>query len=114
MEILKHPRGIAALSLMHKHGVLSAYLPAWRNIEGQMQFDLFHAYTVDEHTHRLLLNIERFSQPEQKEEFPLGSVLINQLPKKGLLVLGAIFHDIAKGTRRRSQQTWLERCSCLL
>ncbi|MCE9685108.1 bifunctional uridylyltransferase/uridylyl-removing protein GlnD [Shewanella sp. AS16] len=97
MEILRHPRGIAALSLMHKHGVLSAYLPAWRNIEGQMQFDLFHAYTVDEHTHRLLLNIERFSQPEQKEEFPLGSVLINQLPKKGLLVLAAIFHDIAKG-----------------
>ena len=97
MEILRHPRGIAALSLMHKHGVLSAYLPAWRNIEGQMQFDLFHAYTVDEHTHRLLLNIERFSQPEQKEEFPLGSILINQLPKKGLLVLAAIFHDIAKG-----------------
>ncbi|MGI2067621.1 bifunctional uridylyltransferase/uridylyl-removing protein GlnD [Shewanella sp. MF08487] len=97
MEILRHPRGIVALSLMHKHGVLSAYLPAWRNIEGQMQFDLFHAYTVDEHTHRLLLNIERFSQAEQKEEFPLGSVLINQLPKKGLLVLGAIFHDIAKG-----------------
>lgn len=82
MEILRHPRGIVALSLMHKHGVLSAYLPAWRNIEGQMQFDLFHAYTVDEHTHRLLLNIERFSQPEQKEEFPLGSILINQLPKK--------------------------------
>ncbi|WP_310655996.1 bifunctional uridylyltransferase/uridylyl-removing protein GlnD [Shewanella fidelis] len=97
MEILRHPRGITALSLMHKHGVLSAYLPAWRAIEGQMQFDLFHAYTVDEHTHRLLLNIERFAQPEQKEEFPLGSVLINQLPKKGLLVLGAIFHDIAKG-----------------
>ncbi|BFL83129.1 hypothetical protein LFREDSHE_15790 [Shewanella baltica] len=97
MEILRHPRGIVALSLMHKHGVLSAYLPAWRNIEGQMQFDLFHAYTVDEHTHRLLLNIERFSQAEQKEEFPLGSILINQLPKKGLLVLGAIFHDIAKG-----------------
>ncbi|WP_338592429.1 bifunctional uridylyltransferase/uridylyl-removing protein GlnD [Shewanella khirikhana] len=97
MEILRHPRGISAFSLMHKHGILSAYLPAWRAIEGQMQFDLFHAYTVDEHTHRLLLNIERFSQPEQKDEFPLGSVLINQLPKKGLLVLAAIFHDIAKG-----------------
>ncbi|WP_372871007.1 bifunctional uridylyltransferase/uridylyl-removing protein GlnD [Shewanella sp.] len=97
MEILRHPRGIPAFSLMHKHGILSAYLPAWRAIEGQMQFDLFHAYTVDEHTHRLLLNIERFSQPEQKDEFPLGSVLINQLPKKGLLVLAAIFHDIAKG-----------------
>ncbi|QSX31070.1 bifunctional uridylyltransferase/uridylyl-removing protein GlnD [Shewanella cyperi] len=97
MEILRHPRGIAALSLMHKHGILSAYLPAWSLIEGQMQFDLFHAYTVDEHTHRLLLNIERFSQPEQKDEFPLGSILINQLPKKGLLVLAAIFHDIGKG-----------------
>lgn len=97
LEILRHPRGVASLSLMHRHGVLSAYLPAWRDIEGQMQFDLFHAYTVDEHTHRLLLNIDRFSQPEQKEEFPLGSVLINQLPKKGLLVLAAIFHDIGKG-----------------
>jgi [protein-PII] uridylyltransferase len=97
MEILKHPRGITAFSLMHQHGILSSYLPAWRKIEGQMQFDLFHAYTVDEHTHRLLLNIDRFSQAEQKDEFPLGAILINQLPKKGLLVLGAIFHDIAKG-----------------
>lgn len=97
MEILRHSQGISALSLMHKHGIMSAYLPAWRKIEGQMQFDLFHAYTVDEHTHRLLLNIERFSQPDQKMEFPLGSVIINQLPKKGLLVLAAIFHDIAKG-----------------
>jgi [protein-PII] uridylyltransferase len=97
MDILKHPRGIHALSLMHKHGIMSSYLPAWRKIEGQMQFDLFHAYTVDEHTHRLLLNIERFSQADQKDEFPLGAILINQLPKKGLLVLGAIFHDIAKG-----------------
>ncbi|WP_299008626.1 bifunctional uridylyltransferase/uridylyl-removing protein GlnD [uncultured Shewanella sp.] len=97
MEILRHPQGISALSLMHKHGIMSAYLPAWRKIEGQMQFDLFHAYTVDEHTHRLLLNIERFSQADQKMEFPLGSVIINQLPKKGLLVLAAIFHDIAKG-----------------
>ncbi|QYK02519.1 bifunctional uridylyltransferase/uridylyl-removing protein GlnD [Shewanella psychrotolerans] len=97
LQILRHPRGIASLSLMHSHGMLSAYIPAWRNIEGQMQFDLFHAYTVDEHTHRLLLNIDRFSQSEQKEEFPLGAVLINQLPKKGLLVLAAIFHDIGKG-----------------
>ncbi|GLP96724.1 bifunctional uridylyltransferase/uridylyl-removing protein GlnD [Paraferrimonas sedimenticola] len=97
MEILRHPRGIAGLSLMHKHNMLSAYLPQWKEIEGQMQFDLFHAYTVDEHTHRLLKNIERFSNPDHQEEFPLGSVLIDQLPKKGLLVLAAIFHDIAKG-----------------
>jgi len=97
MKILKHPNGISALSLMHKHGILASYLPAWEDITGQMQFDLFHAYTVDEHTHRLLLNIDRFSNPKYKEEFPLCSVLIESISKKGLLVLAAIFHDIGKG-----------------
>ncbi|WP_417346094.1 [protein-PII] uridylyltransferase [Ferrimonas sp.] len=97
MAILRHPRGIKAISLMHRHGILSSYIRAWQQIVGQMQFDLFHAYTVDEHTHRLLLFIERFSDPAHKEIFPLGSLLIDQLPKKGLLVLAAIFHDIAKG-----------------
>lgn len=97
MSILKHPNGINALSLMHKHGILGSYLSAWEGITGQMQFDLFHAYTVDEHTHRLLLNIKRFSNPKYKEEFPLCSVLINTISKKGLLVLAAIFHDIGKG-----------------
>lgn len=97
MNIIKHPDGIRALSMMHKHGILGCYLPAWQHISGQMQFDLFHAYTVDEHTHRLLQNIERFSKPKHKDEFPLCSVLIHTLAKKGLLVLAAIFHDIAKG-----------------
>ncbi|RYV02201.1 [protein-PII] uridylyltransferase [Shewanella sp. OPT22] len=97
MEILRHPRGISALSLMHKHKILSYYLPAWRNIEGQMQFDLFHAYTVDEHTHRLLVRIDRFFQAEHKDNYPLASIVARQLPKRGLLVLAAIFHDIAKG-----------------
>ncbi len=97
LEILKHPRGISALSLMHKHNILSSYLPQWRRIEGQMQFDLFHAFTVDEHTHRLLLGIDRFFQPEFKDDFSLASIVAGQLPKKGLLVLAAIFHDIAKG-----------------
>ena len=97
MEVLRHPRGISALSLMHKHKILSYYLPAWKNIEGQMQFDLFHAYTVDEHTHRLLVRIDRFFQAEHKNDYPLASIVAGQLPKKGLLVLAAIFHDIAKG-----------------
>ncbi|WP_409995552.1 [protein-PII] uridylyltransferase [Ferrimonas balearica] len=97
MAILKHPEGIKALSMMHHHGILGTYLKPWLRIVGQMQFDLFHAFTVDEHTHRLLQFIERFSDPEHKEIFPLGSVLIDQLPKKGLLVLAALFHDIGKG-----------------
>ncbi|MBY6186961.1 [protein-PII] uridylyltransferase [Marinobacter hydrocarbonoclasticus] len=97
MAILRHPDGIKALSLMHRHGILATYLKPWQRIVGQMQFDLFHAFTVDEHTHRLLQFIERFADPEHKEIFPLGSVLIDQLPKKGLLVLAALFHDIGKG-----------------
>lgn len=97
MELLKHPNGISAYSMMHKHSIMGSYLPAWQKITGQMQFDLFHAYTVDEHTHRLLLNIDRFSNPKHKAEFPLCSVLIDTISKKGLLVLAAIFHDIAKG-----------------
>lgn len=97
MQLLKHPRGISAFSMMHKHGIMGSYLPAWKNIEGQMQFDLFHAYTVDEHTHRLLRNINRFMQVKYKDEFPLCTVLVNTMEKKGLLVLAAIFHDIAKG-----------------
>lgn len=97
MLILRHPNGIKALSLMHRHGIMASYLKPWKKIVGQMQFDLFHAFTVDEHTHRLLQFIERFADPAHKEIFPLGSVLIDQLPKKGLLVLAAIFHDIAKG-----------------
>ncbi|WP_035387354.1 [protein-PII] uridylyltransferase [Ferrimonas senticii] len=97
MAILRHGNGIKALSLMHRHGIMGAYLKPWQHIAGQMQFDLFHAYTVDEHTHRLLQFIQKFADPEHKEIFPLGSVLIEQLPKKGLLVLAAIFHDIGKG-----------------
>ncbi|WP_298440502.1 [protein-PII] uridylyltransferase [uncultured Ferrimonas sp.] len=97
MDILRHKDGIKALSLMHRHGIMGAYLKPWQHIVGQMQFDLFHAYTVDEHTHRLLQFIQRFADPDHKEIFPLGSVLIEQLPKKGLLVLAAIFHDIGKG-----------------
>ncbi|QIZ77397.1 [protein-PII] uridylyltransferase [Ferrimonas lipolytica] len=97
MSILRHSEGVKALSLMHRHGILGSYLKPWQDIVGQMQFDLFHAYTVDEHTHRLLQFIQRFSEPDHKEIFPLGSVLIEQLPKKGLLVLAAIFHDIGKG-----------------
>ena len=98
LQIFRHPRGMAlAIPLMHRHGILAAYLPAWRNIVGQMQFDLFHAYTVDEHTYRLLKNIYRYSEPNHCHEFPLCTDIIKRMEKPELLYLAAIFHDIAKG-----------------
>lgn len=98
LAIIRHPHGMdRAITLMHRHGILAAYLPAWRNIVGQMQFDLFHAYTVDEHTHRLLKNLHRYTEPEFANEFPLCTDIVKRLEKPELLYLAGIFHDIAKG-----------------
>ena len=98
LAIIRHPRGMdKAITLMHRYGVLAAYLPQWRNIVGQMQFDLFHAYTVDEHTHRLLKNLYKYTLSEHESEFPLCSDIVRKMEKPELLYLAGIFHDIAKG-----------------
>ncbi len=98
MAIIRHPNGLdLAITLMHRHGILAAYLLPWRNIVGQMQFDLFHAYTVDEHTHRVLKNIHRYTVPEFANEFPLCTDIVKRMEKPELLYLAGIFHDIAKG-----------------
>ncbi len=98
MEIIRQPKGIThEFRRMNKYGVLGAYLPNFGAIVGQMQHDLFHAYTVDEHTLFLVRNLRRFSCPEYKEEFPLCSDIYYQLPKPELLFIAGLFHDIAKG-----------------
>lgn len=98
MSLIRHPRGMGRpFKLMHRHGIMAAYLPAWGNIVGQMQFDLFHAFTVDEHTYKVVRNTYRFSLPDRATEFPLASLLVRQMRKPELLYLAALFHDIAKG-----------------
>jgi [protein-PII] uridylyltransferase len=98
MEILRQPRGVtAALRRMNSYGVLAAYVPAFANIVGRMQYDLFHVYTVDEHTLRLLRNLRRFTIPEHNGEFPLCSAIAQRIPKLELLYIAGLFHDIAKG-----------------
>lgn len=97
MKLLKHPSFFGlAWNLMHRHGILQCYLPQWNNIVGMMQFDLFHAYTVDEHTHRLIKNIHQFHDPDYTE-FPRCKRIVNNLDKPELLYLAGIFHDIGKG-----------------
>jgi len=96
MEIIKHPRGMGLpFTLMYEHGVLAAYIPQWSRIVGQMQFDLFHAYTVDAHTHKLAKLINNY--PNSKAEHPLAHEIFKSLEKPELLFLATIFHDIAKG-----------------
>ncbi len=98
MEIFRQNRGLThELRRMNLYGILAAYIPAFSNIVGQMQHDLFHAYTVDEHTLRLIRNLRRFTVPEFQHEFPLSSELIETIPKQELLLLAGLFHDIAKG-----------------
>ena len=98
MAIMKHPRGLGfAFNLMHRHGIIGSYLPLWRNIVGQMQFDLFHAYSVDEHSYRVVKNLYRFSQKEHNHENPLCSKIMQKIRKPEVLYVTGIFHDIAKG-----------------
>jgi [protein-PII] uridylyltransferase len=82
---------------MNRYGILSAYLPVFGNIIGRMQYDLFHVYTVDEHTLFVVRNLRRFAVSWRAEEFPRCSEIIHRLPKPELLYLAGLFHDIAKG-----------------
>ncbi len=98
MEILRQPRGIThELRRMNAYGVLGAYLPGFGRIVGQMQHDLFHVYTVDQHTLFVLRNVRRFAVPQFRHEFSFLSELMQRLVKPERLYLGALFHDIAKG-----------------
>ena len=98
MSLLRQPRGVTrALRAMHRYGLLGCYIPAFGLIVGQMQHDLFHVYTVDEHILTVLRNVRRLTVPEHAHELPLASKLIAAFEKPELLYLAALFHDIAKG-----------------
>ncbi len=98
MEIMRQPHGLThELRLMNRYGVLGRYIPAFGRIIGQMQHDLFHAYTVDEHILMVVRNLRRFMVPEFVHEYPLCSRLISEFDRPEVLYLAGLFHDIAKG-----------------
>lgn len=98
MGIFKTDNGpYKALHLMSRYGVLSHYLECFATVTGQMQYDLFHTYTVDQHTLFVIRNLCRFKQAQYAEQFPLCAQIIPSLNKPEILYLSALFHDIAKG-----------------
>ncbi|HEU4709465.1 MAG TPA: [protein-PII] uridylyltransferase [Methylophilaceae bacterium] len=97
LQIMQQADAIKALRLMNRYGILGRYIPAFGRIVGQMQHDLFHVYTVDEHILNVVQNLHRFSIAEHAHEFPLCSKLFASFKSPYLLYLGALFHDIAKG-----------------
>lgn len=98
MRILQQPAGIThAMRLMNQTSVLGRYLWAFRGIVGQMQHDLFHVYTVDQHILMVLRNMRRFFMAEHAHEYPFCSQLAGGWDKPWILYVAALFHDIGKG-----------------
>ena len=98
LRILQQPEGIThALRLMNQTSVLGRYLWVFRKIVGQMQHDLFHVYTVDQHILMVLRNMRRFFIAEHSHEYPMCSQLAAGWDKPWILYIAALFHDIAKG-----------------
>jgi len=98
LSLLQSERGIVhEFRRMNQYGILGRYLPAFRRIVGQMQHDLFHVYTVDQHILQVVRNVRRFTMLEFAHEYPLCSRLIAGFDRHWLLYVAALFHDIAKG-----------------
>ena len=98
VKIISGSRGVThELRRMNRYGILAAYIPAFESIVGRMQYDLFHAYTVDQHTLFVIRNMRRLSVPDYCHEFPLASGVFQHLSNPSLLYLSGLFHDIAKG-----------------
>ena len=98
LSILRAPAGVThELRRMNLYGVLGLYIPSFGRIVGRMQYDLFHAYTVDEHTMFVVNNLRRFALSRFDHEYPFCSRLVQSFDKPEVVYLAGLFHDIAKG-----------------
>ena len=98
LKLLKSKRLLVTqLEKMKDLGILGRYLPEFGRITGQMQYDLFHIYTVDAHTLEVLRNMRWMTLGKSEEKFPLAAKIINKLPKLEILYIAGLYHDIGKG-----------------
>lgn len=98
MRLLRVPYLLSMqLQRMNRYGILGGYLPEFGRIVGQTQHDLFHIYPVDVHTLQVIRNIRRLARPEIAEQFPVSAHIFKNLPKPELIIIAALYHDVAKG-----------------
>lgn len=98
IAVLRDSENVASvLRKMARYNILARYLPEFGKITGQMQHDLFHIYTVDQHTLAVIENINSLKTPAGREKFPQAHYCLQALPKLKLLYIAGLYHDIAKG-----------------
>ena len=97
IAIIRHPDNVVReLERMMRYGILGQYIPAFGQVIGHMQHDLFHSYTVDQHSFRAIKFIRHLRYGTEKELFPLASKLIHNIAKKEILYIAALLHDVGK------------------
>ncbi len=100
MQFLRNNTQISStLKRMMRYGILGRYIPEFGNIIGLMQYDLFHIYTVDEHSLRMVQLLRRYRHADEKEHFPLAHNLTHKIKRKEVLYITAILHDVGKRSR---------------
>lgn len=110
LSILKMKRGTYhALKLMNIWGVLGRFLEPFRHIVGQMQHDLYHIFTVDQHTLRTVRNVRRFGRSDFAHEYPFCSQVMSEIPESWRVSVAALFHDIGKGLGGRHEEIGAEK-----
>ena len=98
IKLLQSPYALTNnLRRMSRYGILGRYLPEFGRIIGQMQFDLFHVYTVDAHTLLLIKHLRSFYDERNQQRYPVATQLITEIKNPEVLYIAALYHDIGKG-----------------
>ncbi|MCK0126396.1 [protein-PII] uridylyltransferase [Gelidibacter sp. F2691] len=95
--LLKHGNPERALRRMNELGVLSAFIPEFEPIVAMMQFNMYHSYTVDEHTIQVISNFAQIERHELEDELPISSEIIDKGVNRKTLMVAMLLHDIGKG-----------------
>jgi [protein-PII] uridylyltransferase len=95
--LLKHGNPERALRRMNELGVLSAFIPEFAPIVAMMQFNMYHSYTVDEHTIQTIMVLDQIERGELVEELPVASGILKGGVNRKVLYVALLLHDIGKG-----------------